>query len=98
MHADTDEDHASLSEGRAVLSFSVGDTADFLFSSSSKDPEHADKIMLRSGDALIFGGPARKVFHGIAKIHHGTAPRQLQMRPGRLNITLREHRWREDSK
>jgi alkylated DNA repair dioxygenase AlkB len=52
------------------------------------------KVVLESGDLLVFGGAARMVYHGVAQVHSGTAPQQLVqqtgLRPGRLNLTFRE--------
>jgi alkylated DNA repair dioxygenase AlkB len=52
------------------------------------------QVLLESGDLLVFGGPARMVFHGVSQIHANTAPQQLVeatgLRPGRLNLTFRE--------
>jgi alkylated DNA repair protein (DNA oxidative demethylase) len=38
----------------------------------------------------VFGGPARRIFHGVPKVHDGTAPPELGLPPGRLSITVRE--------
>ncbi len=51
-------------------------------------------MRLESGDLLVFGGPARMIFHSVAKIHPNTAPPELiratGLRPGRLNLTFRQ--------
>lgn len=48
---------------------------------------------LRSGDALVFGGDARMIFHGIDGIEGATGPGELpggvRLKPGRLNLTFR---------
>jgi len=57
--------------------------------SESRSGPHQD-IKLQSGDLFVFGGAARMAFHGVLKIHPGTAPAELGIRAGRLNINMRE--------
>ena len=45
---------------------------------------------LASGDLLVFGGPSRRVFHGVPKVYDATGPDGLGLPPGRLSITVRE--------
>ena len=47
-------------------------------------------LRLDSGDVLVFGGPARMLFHGVTKIHTNNRPKGLVLAPGRLNLTFRE--------
>jgi alkylated DNA repair protein (DNA oxidative demethylase) len=47
-------------------------------------------VELRSGDLLVFGGPSRRIYHGVPKVLEGTAPENLGLPPGRVSITLRE--------
>jgi len=47
-------------------------------------------VELRSGDLLVFGGPSRRIYHGVPKVLEGTAPSSLDLPPGRVSITLRE--------
>lgn len=54
------------------MSFSIGDTAEFLY--GDENVEKANKILLESGDVLIFGGKSRNIFHGITAIHPYTSP------------------------
>jgi alkylated DNA repair protein (DNA oxidative demethylase) len=89
MHQDKDESAASLAAGMPVVSVSVGDTARFLFGGlKRKDPVEA--ILLKSGDAFVFGGPARLRYHGVARILPGTAPPALEI-SGRFNLTFRRY-------
>ena len=58
------------------------------------DGEGVD-ILLHSGDALCFGGPARLVRHAVKRVlpvgAGGTGrPLGLRMVDGRLNVTLRQ--------
>ena len=47
-------------------------------------------LELRSGDLLVFGGPSRRIYHGVPKVRDGTGPDDLGLPPGRLSITVRE--------
>ena len=89
LHQDKDESEASLSAGYPVVSVSLGDTARFLFGGlRRRDP--IDAIMLQSGDAFVFGGPARLRYHGVSRIVPGTSPPALGM-SGRYNLTFRKY-------
>ncbi len=93
FHQDKDESAESLRRGLPVVSLSIGDSAEFLFG-PSVDEGSASSVRLDSGDALVFGGPARMLFHSVPAIYPGTAPEQLLaatgLRPGRLNLTIRQ--------
>jgi len=45
---------------------------------------------LESGDAFVFGGPARLRYHGVSRILKGTGPPALGL-AGRFNLTLRQY-------
>ena len=51
-----------------------------------------DTLLLASGDAFVFGGPARLRYHGVSRIIPGTAPAALEM-SGRFNLTFRVYSW-----
>lgn len=88
LHQDKDESPESLAAGAPVVSFSIGDTAQFrLGGLRRKDP--VETILLGSGDAFVFGGPSRLRFHGVARILPGTAPAGLGFE-GRINLTFRQ--------
>ena len=98
MHRDIAEE--SSKPGTAlypVISFSVGDTGTFLITPDEvpddrdREVKEAIQIELRSGDAILFGGKARTIRHGILAIDKtGVREQQgLKMVDGRLNITLR---------
>ena len=88
LHQDKDESPESLAIGAPVVSVSIGDTAKFLFGGERRrDP--VETILLESGDAFVFGGPARLRYHGVARILPGTAPAGLPFE-GRLNLTFRQ--------
>jgi len=103
-HSDRDASRKSTVRGDPVVSFSVGDTANFDFAIPRALDEaklglsngltclnqpvtRTVRVRLKSGDALVFGGPARQVRHRVASIdaRTSTAP----MVAGRLNVTLR---------
>jgi len=89
VHQDKDESEVSLAAGLPVVSISIGDTARFLFGGLKRhDP--LQSVMLESGDAFIFGGPARLRYHGVSRILPGTAPPELGM-TGRFNLTFRKY-------
>lgn len=89
LHQDKDESPESLAAGLPVVSISLGDTARFLFGGTRRrDP--VDTIPLRSGDAFVFGGPARLRYHGVSRILPGTAPAALRLE-GRFNLTFRQY-------
>ena len=88
VHVDKDESDASLAAGRPVVSVSLGDAARFLFGGlRRRDP--VEKIRLESGDAFVFGGPARLRHHGVSRIVPGSAPPELGV-AGRFNLTFRQ--------
>ena len=98
---DKDEQPATLSAGLPVVSLSIGDACDFAYApvpdphapASSCDGEFPGQeiVRLESGDALVFGGPARMMFHGVKCVHPETHPDGLVLRPGRLNLTFRQY-------
>lgn len=89
LHQDKDERPETIAAGIPVVSFSIGDTARFLLGGlRRRDPVQA--MLLESGDALVFGGPARLRYHGVSRIAPGTGPTGLRL-TGRLNLTFREY-------
>lgn len=89
LHQDKDESPEALAAGFPVVSFSIGDTARFLFGGlRRRDP--VETFLLQSGDAFVFGGPARLRYHGVTRILPHTAPAGLPFE-GRLNLTFRAY-------
>jgi DNA alkylation damage repair protein AlkB len=89
LHQDKDESRESLDGGTPVVSLSIGDTARFLFGGlRRRDP--VESLLLESGDAFVFGGPARLRYHGVSRIVPGTAPATLGTE-GRINMTFRRY-------
>jgi DNA oxidative demethylase len=89
LHQDKDEGAGSIAAGIPVVSISLGDTARFLFG-GLKRREPVMAMPLESGDAFVFGGPARLRYHGVSRITPGTAPPELGL-AGRFNLTLRQY-------
>ncbi|HEY2069345.1 MAG TPA: alpha-ketoglutarate-dependent dioxygenase AlkB [Rhizomicrobium sp.] len=82
LHQDRDE--AALAA--PVLSVSLGDEAVFRMGGASrKGPTKS--LRLRSGDVLVFGGPARLAYHGVDRVAAGSS--EMVPGGGRLNLTLR---------
>src|SRR5437867_6478456 len=89
LHQDKDESERSLAAGVPVVSISIGDTAKFQFGGlRRRDP--VETVLLESGDAFVFGGPARLRYHGVTRIVPGTAPPELGIE-GRFNLTFRQY-------
>ena len=89
LHQDKDESPESIAAGFPVVSISLGDAATFLFGGAKRrDP--VQTIPLESGDAFVFGGPARLRYHGVSRITPSSAPRELEL-SGRFNLTLRQY-------
>ena len=82
LHRDQDE----LAVDAPVLSVSLGDSAHFRFGTANLKGE-TRRLKLNSGDVLMFGGPARLMYHGIDRILPGTST--LIPGGGRINLTLR---------
>ena len=89
VHVDKDESQASLEAAWPVVSVSIGDTARFLFGGLRRR-DLVEPIALESGDAFVFGGPARLRHHGVSRIVAGTAPPELEV-SGRFNLTFRQY-------
>ncbi|MDG4860340.1 alpha-ketoglutarate-dependent dioxygenase AlkB [Streptomyces sp. T-3] len=83
MHQDRDE-----KADAPVVSVSLGDACTFRFGNTESRTKPYTDVELESGDLFVFGGPSRLAFHGVPRIHAGTAPPELGL-SGRLNITLR---------
>ncbi len=85
LHQDGEEP-----SGAPVVTLSLGDTCTFRFAGVDRRTGPFTDVELRSGDLLVFGGPSRRIYHGVPKVLTGTAPDGLGLPPGRLSITVRE--------
>jgi len=81
LHQDRDE----RDRRQPIVSVSFGLPATFLFGGAKRsDPQV--KLLLEHGDVVVWGGPARLYYHGIAPLKDGAHP---VLRRQRLNLTLR---------
>ncbi|GAB0118252.1 DNA oxidative demethylase AlkB [Acidisoma sp. 7E03] len=84
LHRDQDEqDFAS-----PIVSVSLGLPAVFLIGGKERS-EPTTALPLESGDVLVFGGPARLLYHGIRPVKAGAHP---LFGPFRYNLTFRRAR------
>ena len=84
LHQDKDE----LDFGAPIVSVSLGLPAVFLFGG----PKRADKPVryrLEHGDVVVWGGPSRLFFHGVAPLADGE---HAVMGGQRINLTFRKVR------
>jgi alkylated DNA repair protein (DNA oxidative demethylase) len=86
LHRDLDE----AAVDAPVLSVSLGDSGYFRFGTANLKGE-TRRLKLNSGDVLVFGGPARLMYHGIDRILPGSST--LVPGGGRINLTLRRVTW-----
>jgi DNA oxidative demethylase len=84
LHQDKDEDDFTA----PIVSVSLGLPAIFLFG-GSKRTDKPRRFRLEHGDVVVWGGPTRLVFHGVAPLaddKHALLGRQ------RINLTFRKAR------
>ena len=70
-----------------VVSVSLGLPATFLWGGQSRS-DRPQRISLHHTDIIVWGGPARLTFHGIAPLKAGTHP---ALGSQRLNLTFRKY-------
>lgn len=83
LHRDSDERSAM-----PVVSFSLGDAGVFRFGNAQARGRPWVDVPLHSGDAFVFGGPARLAYHGVPRVRPNSGPIELGLR-GRVNVTVR---------
>jgi DNA oxidative demethylase len=69
-----------------IVSVSLGLPAVFFFGGKSRG-DRTRRIRLESGDVVVWGGPARLTYHGIALLADGDDPLTGRCR---INLTLRK--------
>ena len=69
-----------------IVSVSLGLPATFLFG-GLKRPDPQQRIPLTHGDVVVWGGPARFAYHGVAKLKGGEHPALGRQR---FNLTFRK--------
>jgi len=84
LHQDKDEHDF----GAPIVSVSLGLPAVFLFG-GLKRSDRPRRFRLQHGDVVVWGGPARLVFHGVAPLADGE---HAVMGRQRINLTLRKAR------
>jgi DNA oxidative demethylase len=84
LHQDRDEHDF----GAPIVSVSLGLPAIFLFG-GLKRSDKPRRFPLRHGDVVVWGGPARLVFHGVAPLADGE---HMLLGRQRINLTFRKAR------
>jgi alkylated DNA repair protein (DNA oxidative demethylase) len=84
LHQDKDEHDF----GAPIVSVSLGLPAIFLFG-GSKRSDKPRRLPLQHGDVVVWGGPARLAFHGVAPLADGE---HALMGRQRINLTFRKAR------
>jgi DNA oxidative demethylase len=84
LHQDRDE----LDLGAPIVSVSLGLPAIFLFG-GLKRSDKTRRFRLEHGDVVVWGGPARLIFHGVAPLADGE---HALMGRQRINLTFRKVR------
>jgi alkylated DNA repair protein (DNA oxidative demethylase) len=69
-----------------IVSVSLGLPAVFLFGGARRQ-DRASRVRLESGDVVVWGGPTRLTFHGVAPLADGEHPLTGRHR---INLTLRK--------
>lgn len=82
LHQDKNERDFS----QPIVSVSLGLPALFLMGGTTRD-DKTQRISLIHGDVMVWGGPARKNFHGVLPIKPGIHPLVGQQR---INLTFRK--------
>lgn len=84
LHQDKDERDRS----QPIVSVSLGLPAIFQFGGAERS-DRPLRVRLESGDVVVWGGPARLAFHGVAPLAAGTHP---ILGAARINLTFRKAR------
>jgi alkylated DNA repair protein (DNA oxidative demethylase) len=82
LHRDEDERDFTA----PIVSVSLGLPAIFLFGGDRR-ADRPRRIALASGDVVVWGGPARLAYHGVAPLADGEDP---LTGPCRINLTFRK--------
>ena len=82
VHVDRDERDKSA----PIVSVSLGLPATFMFGGAQRS-DAVQRIGLRNGDVVVWGGASRLYYHGVARIAAGNHP---LTGPYRFNLTFRK--------
>lgn len=72
--------------GAPIVSVSLGLPATFLFGGEARS-DRPQKVLLNHGDVVVWGGPARLRFHGVAKLKESY---HVLLGSRRINLTFRQ--------
>lgn len=89
LHRDNSESEATMATGHPVVSLSVGASCIFEIGPTKSDTH---RVRLDGGDAILFGGPGRMLYHGVVKVLDDDYPNRelFGFKIGRLNFTFRK--------
>ncbi|BBK31395.1 DNA-N1-methyladenine dioxygenase [Stella humosa] len=79
------QDRNERDYGHPIVSVSLGLPATFLFGGDRRT-DRPRRIPLHHGDVVVWGGPSRLAFHGVAPMKDGTHPATGAIR---INLTFR---------
>jgi len=82
LHQDRDEKDAQA----PIVSVSLGLSAVFLWGGKRRS-DRVRRLRLESGDIVVWGGPARFVYHGVAPLADG---QHVLTGDARINLTFRK--------
>jgi alkylated DNA repair protein (DNA oxidative demethylase) len=82
LHQDRDENDAWA----PIVSVSLGLSAVFLWGGQRRS-DRVRRLRLENGDTVVWGGPARFVYHGVAPVGEGQHPLTGAIR---INLTFRK--------
>jgi alkylated DNA repair protein (DNA oxidative demethylase) len=84
LHQDADE----VDFTQPIVSVSLGLPAVFLLGGADRG-DRPRRVRLESGDVVVFGGPARRAFHGVEPLEDGLDPLTGRRR---INLSFRRAR------
>ena len=86
--ADVEEGIDELDYAAPIVSVSLGLPATFIFG-GAKRSDKTQRYRLQHGDVVVWGGPSRLFFHGVAPLADGEHPLLGRQR---INLTFRKAR------
>lgn len=97
IHQSTDEEQALLEAGSPVVVINIGSDANLLHG-MTREVAKQQSIDTSSGDVIVFGGPARSMYHGLNNVNPDKCPDFLEFKnPGLLTITLKQTKLGTDT-
>lgn len=80
------QDRNETDFAQPIVSVSLGLPATFLFGGAAR-ADKPQRALLRHGDVVVWGGPSRLFFHGVAPLKAGEHP---VLGAARINLTFRK--------